>query len=179
MTESDAQKIEQGLGLTIPSDLRSIWLNYPLKAEAGNTERCIWDNADSIISENLRLRNSRKWPSSLLFIGSDGAGNQFAVNLAAPEMPVGVEFEDPERQFDPLEQWGVKRKTISAWFTAVIKEMVEEEGYDIETGKTDQGGVGTSILILIVGVLIVCLIFFVTSLGMKFAGLLFHKLFGS
>lgn len=181
MTEIDAQRIEQALGVTLPGELRSIWLNYPLKAEAGNAERCIWDHADAIIKENLRLRDIRHWPPSLLLIGSDGAGNQFALDLARPQTPVGIAFEDPDQRFDPLEQWDVKRKTLAAWFSAVIKEMVDD-GYDIDTGKSQNGagtGIFTGTFMIVLGLVIVGVVFFAIGSGMKFGELLFNRLFGS
>ena len=157
MKAEELKKIEIELRIIIPENLKSIWENYPLKGAVGNSEHCIWDNAKSIISENKRLREKHNWPSDLFFIGDDGAGNQFAINLNDPDVPIGIEFEDSSRRFNPLNGLGLKRESLAGWFTSVIKEMVND-GYNLETGETE-GGLWSSLLIIVVGVAVIVLIF--------------------
>ncbi len=45
--------IETALSVTIPDGLKSLWLNYPLKAETGNSEFWVYDNADAIIKDEI------------------------------------------------------------------------------------------------------------------------------
>lgn len=172
MKLEDIKDIESKLQVAIPENIRSIWENYPLKGAVGNTDHCIWDDADSIISENKRLREKHNWPNELLFIGDDGAGNQFAININDPDVPMGIEFEDVSRKFNPLEGLELKRETLSGWFTAKIKEMVDD-GYDIETGKSGES-VWSSVLIIVGGIIFIALIILFVIVGNK----LFDKVFG-
>lgn len=172
MKSESIKSIESELQVVIPENLKSIWENYPLKAAIGNSSYCIWDNAFSIISENKRLREKNNWPHELLFIGDDGAGNQFAIDINNPEIPIGIEFEDVTRKFSPMEGLNLRRKTLSGWFSAVIKEMVDD-GYNIETGEREES-IWSSILIIIGGIVVIALIFLLIGTGMK----LFDYLFG-
>ena len=171
MKAVELNRIESELQIIIPENLKSIWENYPLKGAAGNSEHCIWDNAESITSENKRLREKRNWPNDLLFIGDDGAGNQYAIDINNPKVPIGIEFEDANKRFNPLDGLELKRETLAGWFTSEIKEMVDD-GYNIATGEVE-GGVWSSILIIIGGITIIALIISFVIGSQKF----FDKIF--
>ena len=161
----------------VPENLRSLWTHYPLKANEGNDDQYVWDNVSALIEENLRLREESNWPKNLLFIGNDGAGNQHAIDLGNPDIPIGIEFEDIERKYDLCDIMEVNRRSVAAWFSSVIKEM-KEDGYDETTGKTEEGGIWVALAVSITGFLFIIGIIFTVILADKFTERLFQKWFG-
>lgn len=163
MTEENLKNIEVSLAIKLPDDYRRIALRYPIKFNSGKAEGILWDSADKVISENLRLRSKEKWPPHLFFIGDNGGGWQYAVDLHAnPPIVVVVEFGDPQTagsasyEFDRDEPTGV-----SEWFNEHLK-LMRADGVNLDADDwppsehwTSQlGCAGVVLVFLIVAVIV-------------------------
>lgn len=129
MTEDDLSRIEKSLAIKLPTEYRRIVLNYPLRFNEGKDKDVLWDNADRLIEENLRYRAHRSWPKSIYFVGEDGGGWQFAIDLTETLPHVlHVEFGDVDTAH-PHEGFGEQPKgpkRISDWFHEYLLELSEE-----------------------------------------------------
>ena len=123
----DVARLEAALGVTVPAAYRTLMLDFPVRFERGNRDNRIWNDVDALIARNKKLRSGRKpWPSQLLFIGDDGGGTYFALDLADATGSVAAfgEGRDPGRGDAPLEH-----TTLDA-LVADMEEAAREDGLD-------------------------------------------------
>lgn len=124
MNTSEINEIESSLEIKLPDDYVEIVTNYPLRFGQGTCDYFLWDQAEKIISENLRLRKEGRWNSAWFLIGDDGAGWQHVVNLREERPKVkDVEFEDIRKLHD-------SGLTIPEWVKSKLDEF-RDDGIDI------------------------------------------------
>lgn len=123
----DIARLEAALGATVPADYKRMMLDFPVRFERGNRDSRIWNDVDALIARNKKLRSGKKpWPSQYLFIGDDGGGTYFALDLAhaTPSVAAFGEGRDPGRGDAPLEHM-----TLDA-LVAEMEEAAREDGLD-------------------------------------------------
>ena len=95
MVQSEINNLESSLDIVLPKEYFNLVIKFPLEFGKNSTDYFLWDNAEKLISENLRLRKEGRWNSAWFLIGDDGAGWQHVVNLREETPTVkDVEFED-------------------------------------------------------------------------------------
>ena len=89
MTESDLERIERELSISLPVVYRQTMLDFPVRACAGNEEFALWDSADGLIRLNRELRCEFSWPSHLYALGQpEGDDANYAIDLRDRAAPV-------------------------------------------------------------------------------------------
>lgn len=148
MIESDIQRIEEKLSITLPSSYRDLLLFFPVKFDAGTTNGPLWDNADALIKRNQELRSERKsvgaiyrpLPDKYFFIGDDGAGWQNLIDLSTEPPVINVmEYENIDRISAALTD-DSKPQSVSNWFHAYLLEL-KDDGTDISSESAPNNGV--------------------------------------
>lgn len=123
----DITRLEAALDVTVPADYKRLMLDFPVRFERGNRDGRIWNDVDALIARNKKLRSGKKpWRSQYLFIGDDGGGTYFALDLAesTPSVAAFGEGRDPGRGDAPLEH-----TTLDA-LVAEMEEAAREDGLD-------------------------------------------------
>jgi hypothetical protein len=94
MTGPDLARIEQQLGIQLPVVYKGLVTRWPFAEDAGTTEGALWDDADALIDENLRLREKKQLPQHLFVIGNSGSA-LFAIDVREADPAVWyVEHDD-------------------------------------------------------------------------------------
>jgi hypothetical protein len=120
-------RLEAALGVTVPADYKRLMLDFPVRFERGNRESRVWNDVDALIARNKKLRSGKRpWPSQYLFIGDDGGGTYFALDLAhaTPSVAAFGEGRDPGRGDAPPEH------TTLDTLVAEMEEAAHEDGLD-------------------------------------------------
>ncbi|MEP3480670.1 MAG: SMI1/KNR4 family protein [Fuerstiella sp.] len=161
MTPEDTRRIEDSLGVTLPSEYRHLLLNPPVQYDRGTPFGDLWDDADAIIERNQELRSKRRslgkdydaLPNRYLFVGDDSAGWQHLVDLDSDKAIVNIMQFEAVDSISPARDNDENDLSISDWFHERLIEL-RDGGIDISSsdqpGKITPGGV--------VGVLLFCVI---------------------
>lgn len=135
MRQSDLDRIEEELELSLPATYREILLRFPFPPYSGTTELLSTD-VDDLISVNKRLRErgfSRcpHWPVYFCAIGWDGCGNYYFMRLG--EGDESVYLADHEGRCDP-ENLDILKETYSDLesYLQYVAEVEEEVRVDEE-----------------------------------------------
>lgn len=88
MSSDDLDRIEKALGIKLPSAYRLFVDPFPIPCWKGNSSQALWDDADSLIEENLLLRkggwNVPAWPISTYSMGRGDDGCSYAIRIDSP-----------------------------------------------------------------------------------------------
>ena|ERR1041384_8001648 len=103
MTESDIQRIEKELGITLPDDYKAFMRSYPFQSDSIASEN-IMDDANWLI-EATGTRH-RLFPPHTFIIGTDGGESTYFLDLSRQPSPVfnfdletrGITEESPDLQ---------------------------------------------------------------------------------
>ncbi len=86
-TVYDIDRIERELDIELPEEYKSILLAYPFAHDSVVYEDDLFGDAATLISRNQESGQYgfmvHDWPSHYLVIGTDGAGNDFFIDLQA------------------------------------------------------------------------------------------------
>ena len=137
MTEDELDQIERSLGVSLPDDYRRIAQQYPIKFNAGRDELAIWDNAARLIERNREHREKDDWPQQLYFMGDDGAGWQYAIDLDGdPPHVVIVEFGDVSTASPALPESSDNSEPtgFGQWIHEYLSSL-RDDGVDINADK--------------------------------------------
>jgi len=92
MTESDLQRIERELGLTLPECYKRAVVPFQIPALAGNKDYQLWDDAEGLIALNQELRAGSRfrpaWPPYMYALGDPHGDELIAMDTRTPEGPV-------------------------------------------------------------------------------------------
>ncbi len=158
MIESDLTRIEQALAVRLPSDYRHLLLHFPIRYDAGTCDGPLWDNADALINRNQELRTARRsfgvdyqpLPGHFFFIGDDGAGWQFLIDLREePSIVHIMEFESIEA-IGPAQDDAGKSQNLNEWFHAHLLDL-KNEGIDITSDTPPNQDTGWGCIIGMIG----------------------------
>jgi hypothetical protein len=112
MTETDVNRIESLLTITLPSDYRQFLLAYPKDMPADSARHEIFESADAIIGHTEELRAGllpeTSWPDDMLVIGDSGCGDFYCLDLSEePPSVVCWNHETGEFEFtaSSINQW--------------------------------------------------------------------------
>lgn len=146
VTEADVRRIEDALRVKLPSDYRHLLLHFPVRFSAGTADEVLWDNADKLISRNQELKVERRSlgvvyqaiPDHYFFIGDDGAGWQFLIDLrTVPSIVHIMEFEDVDGISPSLTDNG-ETETVNDWLHRHLLDL-KNDGIDINSGTRATG----------------------------------------
>jgi hypothetical protein len=90
MDERDLDRIEQALALRLPDEYRRSVAPFPITEAVGNSDSQVWDDADSLIALNRRLRAGVDgWPAWLFAIGqAKGDPCGYAIDTRTLDVPI-------------------------------------------------------------------------------------------
>jgi hypothetical protein len=135
MDEKELRRVEDALGLSLPSDYRALMLNYPIRVEQGSSSGLLDDDAGTLIESNLSLRRPRQpgartrhphapWPPHYFFIGGD---RERALLLDLRRAAPGPVFEAPHDDADRLTEAAL---SVTALVEHYAREL-KDRGVDI------------------------------------------------
>jgi hypothetical protein len=85
-------RIEQALGLPLPTAYRATMLDYPFPPAHEAAQLWMPDDAGVVLEMNRPIPERRlagePWPAHLVFIGTDGGEEDFVLDIRAPAAPV-------------------------------------------------------------------------------------------
>ncbi len=118
MTDDDFRRIEEELGITLPEPYRRLLCPFPVADLRRNNDTDLWDDADSVIAENLKLRTEfvkghQPWSNRWFFIGDPLTACANAIDLGNPAAPVSwLDHCDlstaTDESGEPFEEWVVR-----------------------------------------------------------------------
>jgi len=92
MTNNELSLIERSLGISLPNSYKKHLVPFPVPALRGNASCDLWDDAQSLIDFNRKLRTSffggPPWPAHWYFIGDPGSMCVNAIDLRTPTAEV-------------------------------------------------------------------------------------------
>lgn len=114
MTETDVDRIESSLAVTLPDEYRRLLMEFPSDLSADWARHEIFCSADWIIKQTQSTRLGaikRRWPTHMIVIGDSGCGDFYCLDLS--DRPASVVCWDHEkRRFEfmasSIEQWHKK-----------------------------------------------------------------------
>ena len=92
MRDTDLQRIEDEMAISLPEAYKKAMRNFPVRAYEGNADTALWNDPSAIIEFNIELRRevsgSAPWPDHMLAIGQAGDRCPYAIDLREPTAPV-------------------------------------------------------------------------------------------
>jgi hypothetical protein len=158
---SDVKKIEEACGRALPRAYRHLLLNFPIRADRGNSDGPLWDDAERLIQENRKMReriikrskDGKGLAAAYWMIGDSGAGSVYLINLDEPTPVVEqMDFEDLATLAPDLESGAAC--DLYAWMHVFMKGLTED-GIDVHSEKTKKsGGFGYWVTLVVIFLLI-------------------------
>lgn len=129
MTDSDLQRIERELSLTLPADYKSLMLSYPFPPNSFTAECMLPDNAGRLL-ESAGGRDNP--PPGSFIIGNDGGEETYFIDASRQGAPVFVfDLETGEvKEYAPtLEAYIQRCKDINADIRRDQEEMAKKKSW--------------------------------------------------
>jgi hypothetical protein len=125
-TPDDLRRIATSLAVELPPEYERIMLDFPVRFDRGNCDAVLWNDADALAKRNAKLRSGKHpWPPRYIFIGDDGGGRYYALDLSAPTGSVAAfEGREPGRGEEP------NNRTTLDELVAEMIEAAEADGLD-------------------------------------------------
>jgi hypothetical protein len=94
MTGTDLDRLEQGLGVTLPATYRALMCSYPFAEDHPAAENWLVPDPDRVLSLQFggyRTRNGpAPWPTHYVVVGNDGGEEAYVLDVSRDPSPVLV-----------------------------------------------------------------------------------------
>ena len=131
MTEADLRRIEQALGLALPSAYRAVMQQYPVGPDSVAQDCAMPDDADRVIEQNLGYREhgffGAAWPEQYFAFGHNGFGDPFYLDVSLAGSPVFCAQHDSGAFVQ-------ESPSLEAWIADLAREE-DEEAHRLATKK--------------------------------------------